>query len=174
MTTYENPVDYLIRRCGLTRVAFTREYKFGENHLLLVAQGRKERPSPRLEAALVDACSKRGLSAGDELQEMYGTRDLQQAFEEWRSEQRLLAKLPQKVMPGLGSPMARIVKHFGSVAQTAKALRVRDIHVRTYMDSERMPRPLYDAFAETFWGEHGAKALVEAQKRYFKDKGRKR
>jgi hypothetical protein len=172
--TNENPVDYLIRRCGMTRIAFTREYGFGENHLLLVAQGRKESVSPKLKAALLDLCQKRGLHMDDELQRQYATDSIDDAFENWRTDQRWLARLPDRVMPGLGSPMARIVKHFGSIAQTAKALRVRDIHVRTYMESDRMPSPLFEAISETRWGRPGAEALVTQQTRYFKDKGRKR
>lgn len=172
--TSENPVDYLIRRCGMTRVAFTREYGFGENHLLLVAQGRKESVSPKLEAALLNALERRSIRWRNELRNQYGTDDIQQAFLSWRKAQRAQAKLPQKVLPGLGSPMGRIVRHFGSIAQTAKALRVRDIHVRTYMDSDKIPQPLYEAITETFWGEQGADALVAQQTRYFKDKGRKR
>ena len=172
--TNENPVDYLIRRCGMTRIAFTREYGFGENHLLLVAQGRKESVSPKLQAALLDLCQKRGLRMDSELEFQYGTDDVNEAFENWRTDQRAQARLPERVMPGLGSPMARIVKHFGSIAQTAKALRVRDIHVRTYMNSERIPSPLFEAVAETNWGRAGAEALVTQQTRYFKDKGRKR
>lgn len=172
--TSENPVDYLIRRCGMTRVGFTREYGFGENHLLLVSQGRKESVSPKLEAALTDLCRKRGVKWHIELSNQYGTDDIHEAFGLWRTAQRQQAKLPQKVLPGLGSPMGRIVRHFGSIAQTAKALRVRDIHVRTYMDGDRMPAPLFEAISETFWGKQGAEALVAQQTRYFKDKGRKR
>jgi hypothetical protein len=172
--TNENPVDYLIRRCGMTRVAFTREYGFGENHLLLVAQGRKESVGPKLRAALEDACVRHGVTISLELLNNYGVRDLDLAFEEWRTRQRQAARLPQQIKPGVGSPMARIVRHFGSIAQTAKQLRVRDIVVRRYMDTEKMPTPIYEALVESPWGSNGAVALDLAQKRYFRDKGRKR
>lgn len=172
--TNENPVDYLIRRCGMTRVAFTREYGFGENHLLLVAQGRKESVGPKLRSALETACVKHGVTLSLELLNNYGVRTIDEAFTEWRQAQRRQARLPQKVMPGVGSPMARIVRHFGSIAQTAKQLRVRDIVVRRYMDAEKMPLPIYEAISETPWGSNGAIALDLAQKRYFRDKGRKR
>lgn len=172
--TNENPVDYLIRRCGMTRIAFTREYGFGENHLLLVAQGRKESIGDRLYTALHHAATTRGINLGIELQNTYGHSHLADAWLAWRTEQRAKADLPLSVRSGLGSPMARLVRHFGSVSATAKALRVRDINVRRYMDTDRMPEPIFDALCETSWGRNGAEALKEAQIRYFKDKGRKR
>lgn len=172
--TAENPVDYLIRRCGMTRVAFTREYGFGENHLLLVSQGRKESVGPRLMEALAQACAKHGVRPNIELSHTYGTGNIEDAYAEWIRDQRQTAQLPQTVKAGLGSPMARLVRHYGSIAQTAKVLRVRDLVVRRYMDSEKMPQPIYTAISETPWGADGAIALDLAQKRYFKDKGRKR
>lgn len=174
MQTNENPVDYLIRRCGLTRIAFTRDFGFGENHLLLISQGRKESVGKKLVSALYRATDIHGIDLEKELLQQYATDDLNMAFWGWRTRMREQAKLPVKVENGIGSPMARLVRWHGSIAQTAKNLRVRDINVRRYMDSQVMPQPIFDALCETPWGRNGAVALGDAQVRYFKDKGRKR
>lgn len=167
----ENPVDYLIRRLGMTRSAFTKSFGFGENFLLLVAQGRKEGIGDLLQATFEREFTLAGQSMSLTLQNKYGVAHLSDAWFLWRQHQRSKVVLPP-LKPGVGSPMSRIVRHFGSVSQTAKHLRVRDLMVRKYMDSPRMPQPIRKALDDIQPGY--ADELDKKQTGYFKDKGRKR
>lgn len=168
----ENPVDFLLRQFGITRSAFTKAHGFGENHLLLVAQGRKEGVGDMLEAALLKEAERSGVNVYSALENKYGFEDIDEAWFFWRLNQRHRASLPD-LKPGVGSPMSRLVRAVGSIAQTAKLLRVRDIMVKKYMHQAEMPSPIRKAFEEVE-DEAFAYSFDRAQQRYFKDKGRKR
>lgn len=168
----ENPVDYLIGKTGYSRAAFTKTYGLGENHILLVVQGRKESVGSALTSALSHALASRGQSLELLLREQYGMIDLNQAWLRWRYGRRQEARLPE-IRPGVGSPMARLVRAVGSIAQTAKLLRVRDIQVRKYMDQAEIPQPIFEALVQ-IEGEPYAFDFIKRQHAYFKDKGRKR
>jgi hypothetical protein len=168
----ENPVDFLLRQYGVTRSAFTKSYGFGENHLLLVAQGRKEGVGDMLESALYREAESSGINLFAALENKYGFGDIDEAWFFWRLNQRHRTNLPD-LRPGIGSPMARLVRTVGSIAKTAKLLRVRDIMVKKYMHQAEMPSPIRNAFEE-IEGVEFTQRFDQAQTRYFKDKGRKR
>jgi hypothetical protein len=168
----ENPVDFLLRQFGITRSAFTKAHGFGENHLLLVAQGRKEGVGDMLESALFKEAETSGVNVYAALENKYGFSDLDEAWFFWRLNQRHRTSLPE-MRPGVGSPMSRLVRTVGSIAKTAKVLRVRDIMVKKYMHQAEMPRPIADAFRE-IEGDEFVEQFDRAQQRYFKDRGRKR
>lgn len=168
----QNPVDFLVGKTGYSRAAFTKTYGLGENHILLVVQGRKESVGDALSDALHDALESRGQSVERLLGEQYGTTDLQVAWLKWREATRKRTRLPE-IRPGVGSPTARLVRAVGSIAKTAQLLRVRDIQVRKAMNQAQIPEPVLRAIAEIA-GADTAQDFQRRQIAYFKDKDRKR
>ena len=162
----ENPVDYLIRRLGVSKLAFTRKYRLGENHLLLLSQGRKESVSPTIEDFLRSAYADKGLKYEEILEDHYSTTDLDEAYQAWikqaRSETDMRVRIPVKAEV---SPWQSIVNQIGSVSATSKLLKVRFIAVRKYLTSATMPQAIREALNDIGWT--GIDRLDRAQRRYF-------
>jgi ASC-1-like (ASCH) protein len=162
----ENPVDYLIRRLGMSKLAFTRKYGLGENHLLLVSQGRKESVSLGLIEVLTQEATEKGLPLRQTLDEEYGTGNLNEAYQTWikhaRSETDLRVRIPNQREV---SPWASIVAQIGSVSATSKLLKVRFIAVRKYLTTPEMPAPIREALEDIGWT--GITRLDRAQHRFF-------
>jgi len=162
----ENPIDYLISKLGMSKLAFTKKYGLGENHLLLLSQGRKESVSRMVERCIDVECAEKGLDMMDLLQEEYRTPSLDGAYQRWikqaRQETDLRVRIPvQKEV----SPWASIVQQIGSVSATSKLLKVRFIAVRKYLNSPVMPEPIREALTDIGWT--GIARLDRAQRRYF-------
>jgi hypothetical protein len=163
----ENPVDYLIRRFGITRLDMTLKYGFGANHLLLAAQGRKDSLGAILLSAFDIEAASHGLVVDDLMQEGYGQPDLPSAWEAWRREARQDVQIPSlPATPDGLSPWGRIVDQFGSVAKTSKTLRVRDLVVDRYLSKPNMPSSLREALEDTGWS--GVGDLEQAQQEFFR------
>jgi hypothetical protein len=150
----------------MSKLAFTRKYALGENHLLLISQGRKESVSEKLENALIDQCAEKGLRMADELRDNYGTEDLDLAYQEWIKEERATTEISVRIPKDADvSPWASIVAQIGSVSATSKLLKVRFIAVRKYLTTPDMPAPIKEALEDIGWT--GISRLDRAQRKYF-------
>jgi hypothetical protein len=164
----ENPVDYALRQFGISRAAFTAKYDFGKNHLLLVAQGRKESISTALLAALEAEAKAVGTTLSESLVDAYGFEgDIEDAYAEWIVLRRAEASLPRTVPPGNKeqSPWAILVDKVGSVSRMSAVLKVRYIHVRRYMTGRTMPKPIRESL--TTMGYSGLDALDRRQQAWY-------
>lgn len=165
-TLAENPVDYLIRRFGLTRLDMTLKYGFGANHLLLAAQGRKDSLGASLLSAFDIEAASHGLDVDDLMRNEFGSGDLPTAWEAWRREARAGVVIPAlPATPDYLSPWSRVVSHFGSVAKASQTLRVRDLVVNRYLTKPNMPSSLREALEDTGWD--GVDDLDQAQQRFW-------
>jgi hypothetical protein len=163
-----NPVDLLIERFGMTRLDMTLKYGFGANHLLLAAQGRKDSLGDSLLSAFDMEAAEHGLSVDVLMEEEYGAADLPAAWDAWRREMRRTADVPQiPASPPEQSPWERIVESYGSVAKTAKTLRVRDLVVSRYTSKPTMPSSLREALEDTGWED--IPVLEHEQRKFFEN-----
>lgn len=138
-----NPVDFMVRRTGLTRPEFSVKHGFGKNLILRLSQGRLASVTPRVEAALWKEWQDRGISQ-DEFDERYRTLDLNSAYLAWVHNKRLVnkTKIPTTLTQDTSvSPFARIVRAIGSASKTAKLLVVPDVAVQRYADGRHKAMP---------------------------------
>lgn len=162
----DNPIDYLIKQFGISRAQFTKKYALGENHVLLMSQGRKESASPALIKAIRDECDVRGLDYDSLLLANYDTASLNEAYQEWIRQARAVTELKVRIPAKADrSPWQSIVDQIGSVSATSKLLKVRFIAVRKYLTSPVMPDPIREALTDIGWT--GITRLERAQERYF-------
>jgi hypothetical protein len=164
----QNPVDFMIQRTSMSRIEFALKYGFGKNTLGRLVQGRLQSVTPRISAALWSEWKNRGIDQ-DEFDELYGTLDVNTAYQRWVTNRRITnkVKLPLSVKddPSI-TPFARLVRAIGSVSKTAQTLAVADVVVQRYADGRQRSMP--DAIREAL-NEMGYKhtdALDKAQQRW--------
>lgn len=145
----DNPFDWAIKRLGMTRADFSRASGLGRAYLLRVGQGRHSQIGNRALHALYDQAKKRGVDLDAELEERYGTEDLQEAWDRWVYRHRKAQTIPLPAK-GNGNPFARLVRAAGSVARMAALLAVPDPLVERYTKglTPRMPAPIREALEQ--------------------------
>jgi hypothetical protein len=166
-----NPVDFMVQRSGLSRAEFAATYDFGRNFLTRVVQGRARGVPSRLSSALWAEWTKKGIDQ-DDFDELYGTLDVDLAFQRWVTNRRLTnrVKLPDQIPADKKiTPFARIVKAIGSVSKTAQTLAVADVAVQRYADGRQrqMPDSIKTALHEMKYPH--VSDLESAQERWHKD-----
>lgn len=150
--TLTNPVDFMVRKTGLSRAEFTAKHGLGKNLLLKASQGRVQSITGTISQALWSEWKAKGIDQ-DLFDEEYGTTDLDVAFQHWRSEDRKRRRgtVPVAVpnMPYL-SPFMRLVTAIGSLSKTAKMLAVPDLPVSQYASGRQtvMPKSIATALGE--------------------------
>ena len=169
----ENPVDFMVRRTGLSRAEFTAKHGFGKNLLGRLSQGRLQSVTPRIAAALWGEWQERGLDQ-DDFDAEYGTLDVDLAYQRWVTNRRISnrAKLPEAVKDNTSiTPFARVVRAIGSISKTAQTLVVADVVVQRYADGRQksMPEPIRTALHEM--GYPHTEALAAAQTRWHANQG---
>lgn len=166
----KNPVDFMIEKTGLSRTEFAIKHGFGKNLLVRLVQGRFQSVTHRISSALWKEWQERGLDQ-DEFDEVYGTLDVDLAYQNWVKNRRLTnkVKLPDKVRddPSI-TPFARLVRAIGSVSKTAGVLAVADVVVQRYADGRQRTMPESIKQALTDMGYTHTAALGKAQERWHK------
>lgn len=150
--TLTNPVDFMVRKTGLSRAEFTAKHELGKNLLLKASQGRVQSITGTISQALWSEWKAKGIDQ-DLFDEEYGTTDLDVAFQHWRSEDRKRRRgtVPETVVNDSGiSPFMRMVKAIGSLSKTAKMLAVPDLPVSQYASGRQvvMPKSISTALKE--------------------------
>lgn len=167
----KNPVDFMIEKTGLSRTEFAVKHGFGKNLLVRLVQGRFQSVTHRISSALWQEWQERGLDQ-DEFDEVYGTLNVDLAYQNWVKNRRLTnkVKLPEKVRdnPSI-TPFARIVKEIGSISKTAGVLAVADVVVQRYADGRQRTMPESIKQALTDMGYKHTAALEKSQERWHKN-----
>ena len=163
-----NPVDFLVKKTGLSRAELTARHGFGKNLLLKASQGRVQSITPRIEIALWKEWQDRGMDQ-DLFDQEFGTLSLDLAFQRWRAEQRAQRRgqVPTKVEHSqFVTPFGRLVNAVGSISAMAKLLMVADLPVENYAKARTvsMPEPIHDALVEL--GYPHISELDRAQKKW--------
>ena len=164
--TLTNPVDFMVRKTGLSRAEFTAKHELGKNLLLKASQGRVQSITGTISQALWSEWKAKGIDQ-DLFDEEYDTLDLDLAFQRWRSEDRKRRRgtIPVAVVNDRNvSPFMRLVKAIGSLSKTAKMLAVPDLPVSQYASGRQtvMPKSIATALREL--GYPHAKDLDKAQR----------
>ena len=147
-----NPVDFMIRRIGLSRAEVTAKHRLGKNLLLKASQGRVQTITPRISVVLWKEWQDRGIDQ-DEFDALYRTLDLDLAYQTWRQKARKRNKgeVPTRISQNVAlSPFRRLVDAIGGEARTAKLLFVPDVPVSQYASGRQkaMPVPILEALKD--------------------------
>lgn len=155
MSTVQNPVDFMIRRTGISRNEMTAKHGLGKNLLLKACQGRVQSITPRISVVLWAEWRDRGIDQ-DEFDARYRTLDLDLAYHRWRVQMRRDAaksfgwdklRLAQTTAT---SPFRRLVDALGGETRAAKLLLVPDLPVSQYATGKQrvMPPSIYEALTQ--------------------------
>lgn len=152
MSTILNPVDFMVRRIGLSRAEVTAKHGLGKNLLLKASQGRVQSITPKISSVLWKEWQDRGIDQ-DEFDSVYDTLDLDIAYQLWRREARKahVGEVPTKVsQESRLSPFARLVNAIGGETRAAKLLFVPDVPVAQYASGRQkaMPVPILEALRD--------------------------
>lgn len=148
----QNPVDFMVKRTGLSRAELTAKHSLGKNLLLKASQGRVQSITPKIANVLWKEWADRGIDQ-DEFDTLYNTLDLDLAFQRWRTKERQAraGQVPTVVRQLTKfSPFQRLVSAIGGESRTAKLLMVADIPVAQYASGRQtaMPVPIHQALTD--------------------------
>lgn len=165
-----SPVDFMVRRIGLSRAELTAKHGLGKNLLLKASQGRVQSITPKIANVLWKEWQERGIDQ-DEFDALYSTLDLDLAFQRWRTRERLAraGQVPTTVRQLTQfSPFQRLVSAIGGGSRTAKLLMVADIPVAQYASGRQtaMPVPIHQALTDLRYPH--IEALDKAQRAWKK------
>ena len=148
-----NPYLHLRTRAGLTQRRFCDSYDFAKQTVILIEHGTYTELSDRMVRAIEEACFRVGFDPHHELEHEYGSRDLQTAYDAWKTYQR--AKITLRHVPVEGtedsSPVMELVKGAtGTVQGFSKVLKVPPTTLLRYARGEQdlMPACVRDALIE--------------------------
>ena len=148
-----NPYLHLRHRAGITQRRFCDQYDFAKQTVILIEHGTYTELSDRMIRAIEEACFRVGFDPHHELEHEYGFRDVQQAYNAWKTAQR--SKITLRHVPTEGtedsSPVMNLVKGAtGTVQGFSKAIKVPPTTLLRYArgEQELMPAPIREALIE--------------------------
>ena len=160
----ENPYKYLRQLTKTSQKDFAAKYDFSKTTMVYIESGQYADLSENMILSLGQECFEKGVDAGTELELVYNSQTLAEAYKSWQSLERLqVAHLFQSPPSGQftaeKSPFAYFIEETtGSLQKFCKTLKVPSATVARYSDgvTRSMPQAV-----ET--------ALKEVQFRYLED-----
>lgn len=149
----KNPYAYLREKCGLSQQKFCDKYKFAKQTLVGIEAGFYADLSPRMVAALHEACVVANVPEYDLLREEYRDSHIEIAYSHWRAWERARVDLPPVGIRSTAelSPMHFYVKDtVGSVQGFAKLLKIPPATLLRYIRGGKrgMPWEVREAFSD--------------------------
>lgn len=153
----QNPYQRLREACGITQRAFAEKHQLSKMAVVYVEAGCWPDVPDRLNAAIAQECSDRGVDGKQILNDEYHSSSLTLAYQKWQIEERaankhLLAAVgPEFFFDKTRSPFAYFVETVGTSAEGfGKIAKVNPYLVRRYAKgtSKSMPRKIHEALVD--------------------------
>ncbi len=167
----DNPITYLTKKAGMSLRQFEFEYNFSHEAVMQAVAGAFESSPPRIRQAIHHLMMEKGLDEGILLDEEYGVDTFEQAYEQWRLEERArMADPVKKIRPdqlawdrNRTPAMSFVIEASGTMTRFAKEMKIplRTVRRWAHGDTDRLPKSVETALRDV--GYPYIRELLEVQ-----------